>query len=85
MRLRHTMLLAALLAAILLAEAGPLQAQCSMCRTALTHSAEGRAMGESFNHAILLMLAAPYAVFAVVGAALFRERLRLWALRRFRR
>jgi len=85
MSLRRTVLFAAVLAAALLAETTPLQAQCSMCRTALTHSAEGRAMGESFNHAILLMLAAPYAVFAVVGATLFRDRLRRWALRRFGR
>jgi hypothetical protein len=46
-----------------------------MCRTALTDSPEGRAIGEEFNHAILLMIGAPYVVFGVVGAALFRGRL----------
>ena len=51
-------------------------AQCQMCKTALTNSAEGRAVSEEFNRAILLMIGAPYVVFGVVGAALFRERLR---------
>ena len=47
-----------------------------MCKTALTNSPEGRDIGEQFNRAILLMIGAPYAVFGVVGVALFRERLR---------
>ena len=58
-------------------------AQCAMCKTALTNSPEGREIGEQFNHAILLMIGAPYLVFGAVGAAIFRERLRAgW--RRFR-
>lgn len=55
-----------------------------MCRTALTNSPEGRDIGEQFNQAILLMIGAPYMVFGIVGAALFRDRLR-GAWRRFRR
>jgi hypothetical protein len=51
-------------------------AQCQMCKTALTNSAEGREITQQFNRAILLMIGAPYAVFGVVGAALFRERIR---------
>jgi hypothetical protein len=47
-----------------------------MCKTALENSPEGRDLGEQFNRAILLMIGAPYAVFGVVGVALFRERLR---------
>ena len=47
-----------------------------MCKTALTNSPEGRDIGEQFNLAILLMIGAPYVVFGVVGAALFRDRLR---------
>ena len=47
-----------------------------MCKTALTGSPEGREIGEQFNRAILVMIGAPYAVFGVVGVALFRERLR---------
>jgi len=62
---------------------GAAAAQCAMCKTALTNSPEGRDLGEQFNRAILLMIGAPYAVFGVVGAALFRERLRA-AWRRFR-
>lgn len=54
-----------------------------MCKTALTNSPEGREIGEQFNRAILLMIGAPYVVFGVVGAAIFRENLRAtW--RRFR-
>src|SRR5688500_12071960 len=52
------------------------EAQCAMCRTALTGSPEGRAIGEQFNRAILLMMAAPYVVIGTVGAVFFRERLR---------
>ena len=44
-----------------------------MCRTALTNSAEGRSIGEQFNHAILLMIAAPYLVMGTVGAVVFRR------------
>jgi len=55
-----------------------------MCKTALTNSPEGRDIGQTFNRAILLMIGAPYLVFGVVGAALFRERLRA-SWRRFRR
>ena len=58
-------------------------AQCAMCKTALTDSAEGRNIGEQFNSAILLLIGAPYVVFGTVGAALFRHRLGA-AWRRFR-
>ena len=51
-------------------------AQCAMCKTALTNSAEGRELGEQFNRGILVMVGAPYLVFGAVGAAIFRERLR---------
>lgn len=47
-----------------------------MCKTSLTSSPEGQAIGEDFNRAILLMLGAPYLVFAAVGGVLFRPRLR---------
>lgn len=68
----------ALTAAIGWAQVPPAAAQgCAMCRTALSQSPEGRAMAASFNHAILIMLAAPYLVFAVCLAYLFRHRLRL--------
>jgi hypothetical protein len=56
--------------------ASPALAQgCAMCKTALTNSPEGRAMATSFNRAILLMLAAPYVVFATGATIFFRRRL----------
>lgn len=47
-----------------------------MCKTVLTGSPEGQAIGEQFNRAILLMLMAPYAIFGVFTIALFRPRIR---------
>jgi hypothetical protein len=55
--------------------AAPVMAQCAMCQTALTGSAEGRGMSQEFNRAILVMLCAPYAVFGVVGTVLLRQRI----------
>ena len=73
---RAALALAALATAALLVPPGIVEAQCAMCRTALTGSPEGRAIGEQFNRAILLMMAAPYVVIGTVGAVFFRERLR---------
>ena len=56
-----------------------------MCRTALTDSPEGRAIGEQFNRGILVMIGAPYLVFGAVGAAIFRERLQAIGRRLWRR
>lgn len=77
----------ALLALVLLALAGGgVGAQCAMCRTALTNSAEGREIVPQFNRAILLMIVAPYAVFGTVGVVAFRGRLRsAWRRRTSRR
>ena len=66
----------ALLVAPLVLWAAPVMAQCAMCQTALTGSAEGRGMSQEFNRAILVMLFAPYAVFTVVGTVLLRHRIR---------
>ena len=55
--------------------AAPAAAQCVMCKTALTGSAEGRSMMASFNHGILLMVAAPYMVAGVFLLGVYRERL----------
>ena len=71
-RLAHLVLLVA----PVLLSAAPLFAQCAMCQTALTGSAEGRGMSQEFNRAILVMLFAPYAVFTVVGTVLLRHRIR---------
>lgn len=56
-------------------------AQCAMCKTALTNSPEGRAIGADFNRAILVMIAAPYLVLSAIAVTFFRHRLRA-ALRR---
>jgi hypothetical protein len=47
-------------------------AQCSMCRTALESSAEGRFLASSFAHGILLLLAIPYLIFGTIAFAIFR-------------
>ena len=56
--------------------ASPALAQCAMCQTALLNSQEGRGIGAEFNHAILVMLFAPYAVLGSIGAVLLRHRIR---------
>jgi hypothetical protein len=57
------------------AVAAPAGAQCVMCKTALTGSAEGRAMTAHFNHGILLMVFAPYFIMAGFVVVVFREHL----------
>lgn len=71
----------ALTLGLLAGAAGPAAAQCAMCGTSLTNSAEGRAMTPAFNRAILVMLAAPYALMGVAAAYLGRRRLRALAAR----
>lgn len=83
MKPRGLLALALLLAPLLL-QAVPAAAQCAMCQTALLNSAEGRGISRDFNNAILLMLFAPYVVFASIGAVLLRHRLAA-SLRRWRR
>jgi hypothetical protein len=46
-----------------------------MCRTTLEGSAEGQAMGQSFNRAILVLLVAPYLLSLSFAAVVFRRRL----------
>lgn len=80
--MRRRLTFAALALAVhFLASPGPAAAQCVMCKAALTDSAEGRAVSEEFNLAILVMLFAPYAVLGSLGAILMRRRL-AGALRR---
>ena len=61
---------AALAAAVLMPET--VSAQCAMCRRAL-QSPEGQQMIAAFRSGILLLLAAPFAVFGTV--AIFAVRL----------
>jgi hypothetical protein len=70
------------LALLALAPAWPAGAQCAMCRTTVTASPEGQRLALELNRAILILLAAPYGVFAalawgVVGPAR-RQRARAW-------
>ncbi|HEX6739968.1 MAG TPA: hypothetical protein VF310_16940 [Vicinamibacteria bacterium] len=78
----RVLLAAGLFLALALATALPAEAQCAMCRGALTGSAEGRAMSASFNRAILIMFFAPYLVVGTMAAVLFRrplaDRLARW-------
>jgi hypothetical protein len=54
---------------------------CSMCKTALTNSEEGRAMSAEFNRAIVIMLLAPYLLMGAGASYLLRKRLRALAAR----
>jgi hypothetical protein len=65
----------AIVVVVVLAAAAPAEAQCAMCRRAL-ESPEGRQMIAAFRGGILVLLAAPFAVFATVATL---------AVRRFRR
>ena len=73
--MRRSLLAALAVLALLSALASPAAAQCVMCKTALTGSAEGRAMTAHFNHGILLMVFAPYFVMGAFAALVFRGRI----------
>jgi hypothetical protein len=51
---------------------GSAQAQCSMCRTALENSPEGKGMAASFNRGILFLLGIPYIICGTVGVVVYR-------------
>ena len=82
--MRKALALAALVF-LLAATVAPLaSAQCVMCKTALTDSPEGRAINQTFNRAILLMLVAPYALVGTLMATVFRRPLATVLVRRLR-
>ena len=60
-------------AVLALAMTEPVAAQCAMCKTVLTGSAEGRAFSRELDRAILLMFVAPYLVFGTLAVVLFRK------------
>jgi hypothetical protein len=62
----------ALLLMIAVSVAETASAQCALCVTALEQSPEGRAMAGSFNKGILFLLAAPYAMFGMIGFVVYR-------------
>jgi hypothetical protein len=59
-------------AVLLLADAPPAEAQCAMCRRAL-QSPEGQQLLGAFRDGIFLLLAAPFAVFAVIAGLAVRR------------
>ena len=63
--------LAALVAIIVLLSFDQASAQCAMCRRAL-ESPEGRQMIGALRSGILILLAAPFAVFGVVAGLFVR-------------
>lgn len=67
---RRTALAAVLVAAILLT-AAPASAQCAMCRLALA-SPEGQKLIGALRGGILVLIAAPFAVFGTVAALAVR-------------
>jgi hypothetical protein len=73
---KRTLAAAAILAGLLALAPRPAAAQCVMCKTALTGSPEGRGIGQQFNYAILLMVAAPYVVAGGFLLGAYRARLR---------
>ena len=58
------------------------QAQCSMCRTALENSPEGKGMAASFNNGIVFLLGVPYVIFGSFGAVVYRAYRKKKAARR---
>ena len=50
-----------------MAAAAPAAAQCAMCRTALSHKA-----GDTFNHAIVILLVPAMAMFGTIVVAVCR-------------
>jgi branched-subunit amino acid ABC-type transport system permease component len=73
--MKKTLAAALVLGGLMALLAGPAAAQCVMCKNALTGSAEGRGMGAQFNHAILLMVAAPYMVMGGFLLGVYRGRI----------
>jgi len=76
MNARRAVLALVLSVAAVAMSSAPAAAQCAMCKTTLTGSAEGRAVSGDLNRAILMMLAAPYVVFGTLAAVIFRKPLR---------
>jgi hypothetical protein len=61
------------LLAVLLSISPDLVAQCPMCRTGLTQSAEGQRWARGINDGILLLLAAPFMIAGSMALVLWRS------------
>lgn len=71
--------------AIALLFAPNLSAQCQMCRTALTQSAEGQRWSRGINAGIFVLLAAPFLIGGSIALVIYRPQLpRAWARTRAR-
>ena len=60
---------------LLTAKSGVLEAQCAMCRTLLA-TPEGERIAAALRSGIWILLAAPFAAFAVIAVAAIRSRRR---------
>lgn len=69
---KRFILVALVMTVITLLEVSGWAQGCSMCRTALENSAEGRAVAGSFNYGILFLMGIPYAMFGMAGVAILR-------------
>lgn len=74
--MKRQIIILGLVVAIVGLSVSPALAQCAMCRTALTESAEGQQLAAGFNNAILFLLGAPYLVFGVLAGSLWMARRR---------
>jgi len=70
---RRFVLIGLLLIVFLVATQEPLQAQCSMCRTALVGSAEGRYLAQGFNRGILFLAGVPFLAIGIVSLLIVRS------------
>lgn len=70
--MKKSLIAALFLAAVFLLLETSSWAQCAMCRTALESSVEGRALAGGFRKGIVLLLAAPYAIFGTISYLVFR-------------
>jgi hypothetical protein len=67
-------LLAALTLMVLLMFSHPfVEAQCSMCRTALTGSAEGRELAQGFNRGIMFLAFVPFLIAGTLALLIFQS------------
>jgi hypothetical protein len=60
------------LAAVIILEPSAFAQGCSMCRTALESSPEGKALAGSFARGILMIIVLPYALVGTFGFLIYR-------------
>ncbi|MFQ5526940.1 MAG: hypothetical protein ACE5GX_11865 [Thermoanaerobaculia bacterium] len=73
--MKRALTLASLVAAILFLLPEAAEAQCPMCRSALS-SAEGIVLAAAFRRGILLLLGVPFAAVGVIAGLIVREQRR---------